>query len=31
MGRMYGKGKGLSRSALPYKRYVLHWTLVRRS
>lgn len=25
MGRMYGKGKGLSRSALPYKRSAPSW------
>lgn len=25
MGRMYGNGKGLSRSALPYKRSAPSW------
>lgn len=28
MGRMYGKGKGLSRSALPYKRSAPSWLKV---
>lgn len=28
MGRMYGRGKGISKSSIPYKRKAPRWLLV---